>query len=482
MTRNAFVPVWAVPLEKLLLDTKNPRIRAGHDQSDCIERLLRKPKQMLALAKDIAANGLSTAPILVEPLKGKKYVVWDGNRRITALKLLNAPSLCGNKALAVQFAAAAAKAVVQIPSKVDILASPDKQALLKEVLARHAGALEGAGQLTWDALLRTMFLLGHKNAPADYRLAGLLLMWAEENDVEVDDAFPISTIHRFLNKKSLEKLGFRDVSEAVEPIIEVDAAARVVERLVQDFGPGGRVGVNDVYDQQQQNAYIESILVELGLAGMQEKPRSDQSGSRGKPSNDPSNTPSTDAADGARGRSDDDDEEEPQQKRRRGSGYRATHKPEWDRKSIVRPRFKPEFPDYMWKAEEVLRELRRTKTEDALIATAALFRMFVELSTKAYYRRHRSALGEPLQGEMHKNALAAAAHMRQYGRLDQGELDATTRRFKEKSQSPTPLQYATLNDYMHSFKNMPDRQSLHILWGEIEPYLEACWDDARRPE
>lgn len=483
MTRAAFGAVGAVPLDRLLLDTKNPRIRAGHDQSDCIERLLRKPKQLLALAKDIATNGLSTAPILVEPLKGKKYVVWDGNRRITALKLLNDSSACRNKALAAQFKAAAAKATVPIPCKVDVLASADRQALLKEVLARHAGALEGAGQLTWDALLRTMFLLGHKKAPTDYRLAGLLLMWAEEHDVEIDDAFPITTIHRFLNRKSIERLGFRDKGEVVEPLIEPEAAIQIVERLVRDFGPGGRIRVNDVYDQAQQDAYIESILLELGLT-QHEKPNSGQSDSYDKNPFDHRDPPpdGNSSAVGPAESGDADDESAARRKGRRGSPYRPTRKPDWDRKSIVRPRFKPEFTEAMWKADEVLRELRRTRTDDALIATAALFRMFVEFSTKAYFKRHRSDLGEPHQGEMHRSALAAAAHMRQYGRLDQGELDATTRRFKERSQSPTPLQYATLNDYVHSFKNMPDRQSLHILWGEIEPYLEACWDDARRPE
>ena len=83
---------------------------------------------------------------------------------------------------------------------------------------------------------------------------------------------------------------------------------------------------------------------------------------------------------------------------------------------------------------------------------------------------------------MHKNALAVAKHMREHGRIDQGELDAASRRLKDRSQAEALLQYATLNDYMHSFKNIPDRQSLHVLWTELEAYLEACWDHSRRPE
>lgn len=467
MTRTAFKAVLAVPLSKLLLDTKNARIRAGHDQPDCIERLLRKPKQMLALAKDIAADGLSTAPILVEILPDNKYVVWDGNRRVTALKLLNRPALAG-KTLEPQFAAVAKKAAVPIPTKIDVLASTDKNALLKEVLARHAGALEGAGQLTWDALLRTMFLLGHK-AATDYRLAGLLLMWAEEHEIEVDDRFPISTIHRFLNKKRLERLGFHDAGDAVAPTIDEGDAVGVVERIVQDFGPEGSRNVNEVFTETAQDAYVESVLVDLGLATPE--PASGRKHAKGRDdrtsSSDVGDTP--DDADGAGD----------QTKRSRGSRYRATApKADYERKYVPRTRFKPEFPDGMWKPAEVLRELRKLETKSLPIAASALFRAFFELSTRAYMKRHKI----PDTGQMHKNALNVATYMFQYGRIDKGELDAANRRFKDKAQADSLLQYATLNDYLHSFKAMPDPQSLHVLWTEVEPYLEACWDETRRPQ
>jgi hypothetical protein len=478
MTRTAFKAVPAVSLDRLLLDTNNPRIRAGADQPDCIERLLRKPKQLLALAKDIASNGLSTAPILVQSTKGNKFVVWDGNRRITALKLLNNPALARNKALQAQFAGVAVKAAQPIPIAVDVLASDDEAALLKEVLARHAGAQDGAGQLNWDALLRTMFLLGHKAAPKDYRLTGLLLMWAEEHGVQVDEDFPITTVHRFLNKPNLERLGFRDTGSKVEATIGKDDAVRVAERIVDDFG-GGKLGVDQVFSTGQQEGYITGLLVDLGL--LAKPPAGKAPAADGAPSGGAGGSAlpggrggrgakaagGTDKADpGGAG-----DQAKPPPKR-------PPSKPDWDRKYVPRTRFKPAFPDAMWKAAEVLKELRRTETEGHTIAAASLFRIFFELSTRAYMKRNN--IGDTR--EMHKNALAVAADMRAHGRLDEGELTAANRRFKDKSQAEALLQYATLNDFMHSFKHMPDRQSLHVLWTEVEAYLEACWDDARRPQ
>lgn len=460
--------VSAVPLDKLLLDINNPRIRAGTDQPDCIDRLLRKPKQLLALAKDIAANGLSTAPILVEPIKGRKFVVWDGNRRMTALKLLNSPSLARNKALQTQFAGVAAKATVPIPASVDVLASSDQDALLKEVLARHAGGQDGAGQLNWDALLRTMFLLGHKAVPKEYRLSGLLLMWAEEHGIQVADDFPISSVHRFLNKPNLARLGFQEKNGVIEPLIDEDAAVRVVECIVQDF-ESERVKVENVFDSKLQDQYIVSVLHNLGLThGAKGVENAKSAGNHDVDDR----VGGDDADDGGA-----DDESTTVERPKAGGRRKPLLKADWDRKSVVRPRFKPDIPDAYWKADEVLKELRRTETQKSHLATAALFRVFIEFSTRAYVKRHRIQLAN----EMHKNALAAIIHMRQYGRLDQGEVDAATRRFKEKSQSSVGMQYASLNDFIHSFKNMPDRESLHVLWTDIEPYLGACWDDARRP-
>lgn len=470
MTRSSFVQLAGVSLDKLLLDTKNPRIRAGADQADCIERLLRKPNQLLTLAKDIATNGLSTAPILVEP-RGKKYVVWDGNRRVTALKLLNDPSLCPKRALQTQFAGIASRAKVSIPSSVDVLASSDKDALLKEVLSRHAGGLDGAGQLNWDALLRTMFLLGHK-ASTEYRLSGLLLMWAEEHGIEVDDSFPITNIHRFLNRTNLGRLGFVVSDDGIETTNDKDVAVRLVERLVTDFAPSGSVAVADVFSQSQQDAYIDQVLRDLGLltsAGDSGAAHGANGGSQGEPAAGPGRGGAEDAAGETKG-----------QRGSKGGATRpkAPRKPDWDRKSVVRSRFKPEFPDDMWKADEVLRELRRLDTAAFPISAAALFRMFFELSTRYYMKRFKTVQ----TNEIHKNALAVAKHMREHGRIDQGELDATNRRLKDRAQAEVLLQYATLNDYIHSFKNIPDRQSLHVLWTEVEAYLEACWNHSRRPQ
>jgi hypothetical protein len=62
MSRDRFTPIDSVPVLELMLDTSNPRIRHGADQTDCLARVLRDEKRFMNLLKDIAQNGLSESP------------------------------------------------------------------------------------------------------------------------------------------------------------------------------------------------------------------------------------------------------------------------------------------------------------------------------------------------------------------------------------------------------------------------------------
>ena len=87
-----------VDVERIFLYEENPRHEPLESQPEIIEHLC-KDEQVHNLAKSIAAEG--TNPLeavgLVEipsTSKGKKsYVVWEGNRRLCAIKLLNDPDL-----------------------------------------------------------------------------------------------------------------------------------------------------------------------------------------------------------------------------------------------------------------------------------------------------------------------------------------------------------------------------------------------------
>lgn len=459
MTRSHFVTVKSVPLEQLFLDVSNARIRGGADQADCIARILRKPKQLIALANDIAEHGLSTAPILVERTGRKKFVIWDGNRRITALKILNDPTTCKVVSLRHQFEAIRQRAKVPIPASVDVLSSEDQSALLEEVLKRHAGAQDGAGQLNWNAFLRTVFLLGHNRSAADKR-AGQLFLWAEEHGVEVDDEFPITSMTRFLNKSNLAKLGFAIDDAGVSLSVDRDIGIAVVQKIASDFSPNGSMQVGAVFTAGEQEVYIDEVRLAVGLDkfnAAEADAADEKSGDDGLTGHSTDSTPSP--------------KNPRSQVARSATKPRGPRKQSWERRYLFSRTGAPGFsvPADETKASNIVTELRLLNPHKTPLAVAALFRMLIEFSTKSYIRRHRTLTHK---NEMHRTIAAVADYMHQAGELDEGEHKAVIRRTRENHGL---LNYDTLNAYIHALKAHPTGEGLNTLWDEIDTYVKACW-------
>lgn len=471
MTRASFETITGISVKDLLLDISNARIRNGADQADCIARIANgKDDQLIALASDIAENGLSTAPILAKKQDENRFVVWDGNRRVTALKLLDNPSLAPNAALRKRFENIKTKHS-KIPARVDVLVSTDDEALFKEVIARHGGAQDGAGQVVWSTLMRTFFLTSHNRASQDRR-AALLFLWGEEHGVRVPDDFPLTTITRILTKANLGRLGFKELDESVEPEIPLEQAIAVVKRLAMDFNGGG-VKVNDVFTGAQATTYIDRVSLDLGLEAAQSPDITNttppSNPTPGRPIAVPPFSPPTPPS-GVRTIDTNQPDSGTAAPPTTGPRPRVPQKPTWDRPRLFRGR-SPGFvvPKTEIKATNILAELGRLETDRTPFAVAALFRMLVEFSTSHYWKVHSI---NARAGSKHKEVAVAAEHMFEAGRINESTKNQVLGR---TTQAEGMLQYNTLNQFMHAWSAYPDKQQIHVLWDELEPYLIECW-------
>ena len=87
-----------IPVAQLLVDTQNPRLPETKSSQDEAIRLMLKTQgnKVFALAKHLAENGTNPASLpIVIPAKENSgmYYVLDGNRRLTALRLLERQEL-----------------------------------------------------------------------------------------------------------------------------------------------------------------------------------------------------------------------------------------------------------------------------------------------------------------------------------------------------------------------------------------------------
>ncbi len=467
MTRAKFDFKPGIPVFDLLLDTHNARIRIGEDQNDCVARIMRREAHMLNLMRDIAKEGLSTNPILVSPTPDGKWIVRDGNRRVTALKLLNQPDLIDDPALIAKIGMIKATAV-DLPETVDVFACDDEAAMRREMLLRHNGEQEGVGQMRWSAYLRTIFLLDG-DEPDPNRRAAQYALWAEEQGLLISDDFPITTLTRLINVDTLASLGFKVEDDELVAVISVETAKAMANRVIVDLETGTQ-NVNQLFTTAQQQAYVARVRQDLGL-----EPEGQNGGSGGSPAPTPGPTPAAPTRGGQpqpapapTPPSPGVPQPTPQPAPRPGRPA-APRKPSWERPRLF-PSNRPGFdvPRDQPKAHNLVGELQKLQVTVTPISVAVLLRALIEISEA----RYRSVMGLSDKQYLHKNIIAAAEAMVSKGQLTKDQCELVKRRAETEGDW---LNIRTLQKYVHSPDFHPNQQVLNTFWDEIGCFVAACW-------
>jgi hypothetical protein len=147
-----------IPVSDLKLDLYNPRMpksKQGKDEKSVIEYMLLEAAT-LELMEAIGENDFFAGELLlVVPDDNGKYVVVEGNRRLTAVKLLNNPCLTSVKKVATKEVADNAK---YKPAEIPCLIFEDKNEILKYLGFRHITGIK-----SWRLLEKARYLYELRN-------------------------------------------------------------------------------------------------------------------------------------------------------------------------------------------------------------------------------------------------------------------------------------------------------------------------------
>lgn len=200
-----------IEVERIFLYEENPRHEPIESEPEIIEHLC-KDEQVLNLARSIAElgpNPLELVGLVQIPGSGgssakKSYQVWEGNRRICAVKLLNDTDLAPAH-LRKDFVRLAAKSKHLPIKKINSAVFDDHDDLKTWMGINHNGAQAGAGRLDWDAQQKERHIGTGRNRVALAVLdaaQGMGLISKEERDGK------LTTAQRFLNSSIVrEALG-----------------------------------------------------------------------------------------------------------------------------------------------------------------------------------------------------------------------------------------------------------------------------------
>lgn len=150
-----------ISLSVLDINLDNPRFEAATSQREAIIKMVIDQKinssgsKLYNIAKHIIDNGFNPSdPIYVTPStdEQKHYTVLEGNRRITALKLLLHPSIIDKefKTLAAKFQKLANTADMKQFEKIEVLVFDNPEDAKIWIELKHTGQNDGIGTVEWN--------------------------------------------------------------------------------------------------------------------------------------------------------------------------------------------------------------------------------------------------------------------------------------------------------------------------------------------
>lgn len=252
-----------VELDQLYVSLDNPRFDPQKDQRTAIQCLsVEQDLKLVKLAEDILDKGLDPSGNLMVK-RGKKkgeYVVLDGNRRVTAIKLMTNPALMQSlglrTALETRFKQLYDKGGNKYITSFRCAVLTDEDSK-HWILMRHVGRADGVGTVEWDTRARHRF---HGMSPA------LQAVDLVRNSPYIDssikaklDDLPLSTLERVLQTPDASSLfGVTVKNKRIELVGQPDDALAKLSILVADIADNPRP-VGELYYKSQRVEYAKEL-------------------------------------------------------------------------------------------------------------------------------------------------------------------------------------------------------------------------------
>lgn len=240
----------SVKVSEILLDQENPRFPPVGSQREAIRTMLKDQGQKIVnLASDIYHNGLNPSAKLILFKERDKYIDGDGNRRVTALKVLETPSLADSEPKIRKKIDAILKSRGEIPSDVDCVVFGNRESAKYWISINHSGPQDGKGQISWDSEQKDRFEGSFTIGLQALDLLTYNKMISEDDKSRVNK----TTLDRLLSYKSVKEILVIEKSNDRFLFGSTTNLRKVVLALRDQK-------VDVVYTSAKGKAFVESVL------------------------------------------------------------------------------------------------------------------------------------------------------------------------------------------------------------------------------
>ena len=433
------MPYKKLPLSQLVVNSANDRHGELENETSAIAWLFTHHETyMRNLAKDMASTGQVFEPPLVWPTD-QKYTVFDGNRRVTCLKLLIEPNRAPSVELQEFFKTLRAQWNGVLPKELVCQIETDRERIDDILYRRHTGTQGGVGRSPWtDRMTATFVERTGKGGGANV---------ADEIEKRLKAAgmlprkkIPWSTANRLLSSEGLRNRIGISVSKGRLHLTHDEALVLPVFRRVAEDLANKSVVLGDLWKNEGKQAYLDGLESE-GLLPL------------------PVTSPGTI---GAAGKTKRGGAQKPQRPTAPRPGKRTTLIPQ-----TVHPVI---WQSHLQRHHQIWDELQfKLKLEEHPNATSVLFRVLFELSIDNYVTRTKLSSVHP-NDKLNLKALKVGADL-----VAKSLIDAKYEGVIKKLQQADGLfSIDTLNRYVHSPDFVPSTSHLTALWDQVSRLVVLC--------
>lgn len=441
-----------IPVSQLLVDTQNPRLpEMKSNQEDAIQLMVKNQgNKVFTLAQHLANNGTNPANLLIViPVDKSKneYFVLDGNRRLTALRLLERPELLDNvidgtisqkiKELSIKYKTNPIKELECVVFKDREQADPWVQLI-------HRGESQGAGLVGWDGQVSARYDerkgIGERGAPAALQILELVkdhktLSGKTREKIE-NGKFPITNLTRLINTPYVRKKISLDIKNNAIQSFE-DKTIKSLAQIVEDFGTEFKT-VTDIKRLDHRIEYIDKLF-------------------------DPH--PSTKVEDEAKSK-------KPSSSVKAEGTKKKALKEQKPRPTLIPKDFLADVTQT--RINKIFVELKKLNADEFPNACAVMLRVFLELSLDHYLEENLKWPEAQIDNSKLAQKLNAVADYMERNEILNAKQLAPIRK-AASGQTLLVASIKTLHSYVHNKYFSPIPTELKTAWDDMSIFISKLW-------
>lgn len=428
-----------ISLSALVVNQANDRHGELVDESSAIAWLFNnKEKHMRNLALDIKNQGEIYEPPLVIENNGK-YILADGNRRVTCLKLIKFPKRAPTTALQKYFNSLKNDWSGVIPDKITCRVEVDMDRIDEILLRRHTGSQEGVGQSPWDDRMKRNFVDRTGKSKGSGVADEVEQILQESKKLPAIGKIPRSTLTRLLSsERFLNRVGLSKAAKKLTYTHVEEEVVTCLQKIAQDLA-SKKVVLGDLWNAARKDEYLDSLQTEGYLPRTLAK------------------TP----------------EYKPEKSKVKKKNVRKAKTPIERKNLIPNTDYQIQWSSKNQRQREVWEELQfRLEFSQHPNAIAVLLRVLLELSVKYYIEKSALNTVQP-NDKLNNKIRKAAENLHLQGKIS----DEYLADIKKIAQKENLVSMDTLHRYVHSENFSPSPNHLKPIWDCVDEFIVQCLNE-----